>query len=259
MDPADYNMRHAMRWCIRPADLGAEDWSDLPAIKRWQGERKLTADGLFGPRSRRVYLKERYPWTTDKGWASSHIRNRPRKRLPLSIVLHDTITHNGRSAYRVLEARRLGTHVIFDLDGTVRRSADPVLHAPAHAGAWNDEAIGFDIAAILDPKFATYAKERERIVPRAWSNSVAMRGHIVDYTEEQIEGLPAAVGELCDTYGIPRIVPAQLTPYGQRLGGISDEYFRGVIAHGQGSSKRWDGLRAVEILLASGEFERLEI
>ena len=77
----------------------------------------------------------------------------------------------------------------------------------------------------------------------------------IDYTDAQKASLMALIQYLCNEYDIPLRAPAKLPSYGKRLTDIDARQYAGIIAHGQTSSKRWDGLLAVELLLQEGVVE----
>lgn len=236
---------------VLPEHLGATSWADTTAIAAWQKAHGVAADGEFGRKSLAAY-NELYGWKGTPGFRGT--RRYKRKGPPLAIVIHDTVSHTAEGAYDTLETAENGpysTHFFVNPDGSVFESLDPEKESGVHAAGWNDHSIGIDMVAILDPKHAN-AVEKKRIVSRKWSASTAAKGKVVDYTPEQKAALLHLVEALCQRFDIPTVVPAQLTGYGTKIEGLRAETFRGVLAHAQTSSKRWDGLLAAELLHAAG-------
>jgi len=187
-------------------------------------------------------------------------KTRKRSGKPKSIVLHDSVTRTAKSCFAVLEKRDLSTHFLVDESGKIYECADPESRVALHASAWNSRSIGIDMINLLSTKYLKKKKGNKaesarvaRIIKRNWS---AIRtGKCVDYTEAQKASLVELVRYLCDRFDIPYKVPIELTTYGERIASIDAKKYTGVIAHGQTSSKRWDGLLAVEYLIEDGASE----
>lgn len=249
--------RANVRWArklghgIQPAQIGASSWADVEVIRKWQGAHGLVPDGIFGPKSAALWL-DRYGWRGTPGMRATHRHSRVNPPSPWSIVIHDTVSHTAASAFRTLEGQGYATHFFVEQDGTILESLDPATEWGAHAGAFNQESIGLDMVHILDPVLANPV-ERSRLVRRAWSAKGGRhRGWVVDYTMEQKTALVDLVEMLCERFTIPRVIPTELTTYGEKVMGITDRTYHGVIAHAQWSTKRWDGLLGAELLLAAG-------
>ena len=184
----------------------------------------------------------------------SATKTRKRSKPPQSIVLHDSITRTAKSCFRVLEKRDLSTHFLIDEDGTIYQCADPAARYTLHAAAWNRHSIGLDMINLLSTRHLKKNNRpenarRARVVKRDWSES--RNGKVIDYTAPQKESLLALVRYLCAEFDIPYSAPAELTSYGERLP-LDAKKHKGVVAHGQSSTKRWDGLLAVEYLHQDG-------
>ena len=260
---------------VKPGDLGASSWADKVAIAAWQAKCGLKPDGVFGPRSLDVWRKL-HKVITPKGAAliesvlraesTSQIPTtrtfgrlgfqtkywKPRTGKPTAIVIHDTVSHTAEAAQRTLDKEGYATHFFVDLDGTVLQCMDPGAEYGSHCAGLNEPSIGIDVVAILDPSYANNA-EKTRTVERAWSAS-KRKGKVIDYTPAQKLVLPALCRSLCDSFGIPHYVLDAAAGYGEKVPGLSPA-FRGVLAHAQWSSKRWDGLFGIEALLAAGGWE----
>ena len=178
---------------------------------------------------------------------SKHRRKRP--GAPHAIVLHDTVSHTADGAQRTLDAEGYGTHFLIEPSGRILQTADPATEAVSHCGGFNDASIGVDVVAILDPSLAN-AGELTRTIKRSWSAS-KRSGKVIDYTTAQRAAVAHLVRALCDHFGIPHYVLDAQVGYGEKVPGLSPA-FRGVLAHSQWSTKRWDGLLAVESLIAAG-------
>ena len=177
-----------------------------------------------------------------------------RTKAPVSIVLHDSITATAKACHSVLERRKLSTHYMIDEKGKVFECADPGTRTTYHASAFNNMSIGVDMIALLSPSQikrdnAPNRERKKRLVSRAWSAHKSKK--VIDYTPEQKKSLYLLVRHLCEEFDIPFAAPEQLTGYGKKIDVDANEY-TGIIAHGQFSSKRWDGLLAVEVLHEEG-------
>lgn len=251
---ADYSKRHAEGAGLTPASFGASSWTDHEALRAWQKAHGLTADGIVGPQTVAAYRAEKTPASPKHppfgltGVLTSQHR-RKRTTTPHAIVLHDTVSHTAKSAQNTLDDSGYGTHFLIEHDGRVLQTADPATDEVSHCGGFNDDSIGIDVVAILDPSLAN-AGELVRTIKRPWSAS-KRKGKVIDYTPEQKTALVKLVRALCDAFGIPHYVLDAQVGYGAKVPGLSPA-FRGVLAHAQWSSKRWDGLLAVEALIADG-------
>lgn len=254
MTPLDFNVGYAAtsKHGILPADINASSWSDLEPIKAFQVAHGLPPDGKFGPRAVAAF-RAGHPATAlpsfGRTGAFTARHTKPRPSPPTAIVIHDTVSHTAIGAQRTLDDHGYATHFLIELDGTVYQCMDPATTYGAHCGGFNAESIGIDVVAILDPTYANTA-ERLRLAARPWSAS-KVKGQVIDYTQAQKVALVHLVDQLCAAFGIPRVVPHELTGYGRKVAGLTDKY-RGVLAHGQWSRSRWDGLPAVEAIVAAG-------
>jgi len=177
-----------------------------------------------------------------------------RTKAPIAIVLHDSITASAKACHSVLERRKLSTHYLVDEAGTVYQCADPESRTTFHASAFNNSSVGIDLINLLSPKQlkrdnAPNRERKKRLVDRDWSAHES--GKVIDYTEQQKAALCLLVRHLCERFEIPYSAPEDLTGYGEKIVVDAKEY-SGIIAHGQYSTKRWDGLLAVEVLHRDG-------
>ena len=244
------------------------------ATKAFQKLDGLTCDGMLGPKTlagikstmeggavpykpptkRPVPASDESPSIAIDCETYKATKTKSRRKQPEVIVLHDSVTRSAKSCFSVLEKRGLSTHYMIDEDGTIYQCADPSTRTTAHASAWNSRSIGIDMINLLSPRplkknSSTDDKRRKRMTTRSWSAS--KDGRVIDYTKEQKASLSLLISHLCDAYGIKRTAPKELTSYGKKLELNANKYL-GIVAHGQASSKRWDGLLAVEILHEEG-------
>lgn len=176
---------------------------------------------------------------------------RLRSAQPHAIVLHDTVSHTALGAQRTLNVKGYGTHFLIEPSGRILQAANPVTEAVSHCGGFNDLSIGIDVVCILSPKLAT-AEERTRLIKRPWSAAAGKwAGQVIDHTAAQRTAVARLARALCDSLGIPHYVLDAQVGYGAKVPGLSPA-FRGVLAHAQWSTARWDGLLAVESLIADG-------
>jgi hypothetical protein len=258
--PAAYNAQRVTPLVLAslPATWRAT-WARGPdafaaAVVAFQRSSGLAPDGKCGPLTLAAILAT--PTARIFGTIGVYTAQHKRRRAapPTSIVLHDTVGHTARGAQDTLDQKGYATHFFVDLDGAVYQCMDPATEYGAHCQGNNERSIGVDVVAILDPKHATDA-QRRRVVDRDWSAAGGRwRGKVVDYTPEQRGIVVLLVTALCDTFGIPHFVIDSMTGYGQKVPGLTPA-FRGVLAHAQWSTQRWDGLLAVEALVASGRYE----
>jgi len=254
-----YNAASAAGLKIVPADLGATDWADEKAIAAWQEAHQLRGDGWFGPRSAlacrlAMCLAEAGLKVDRDKLRFSGLHSRIDPPIPWSVVWHDTVTRTAEDAHAVLSKRGLSTHFLLSEDGTIYQCADPGSMWALHAAAFNQESIGVDVVALLDPglldvkKHPDDAAREARLIARKWAGSKS--GKVIDYTEAQKRAIPLLAGILSEVYQIPRHCQHGTMGYGEKQRTLNDRTFHGHVGHGQWSSKRWDGNLVVELLTA---------
>lgn len=184
----------------------------------------------------------------------------PRKRPPLSIVIHDTAGQrpNATPTFKALLNKKLSSHYIITDSGVIYETADPGLDHCRHAsGGWNPHSIGIDLTCPVIIK----SKNRDLTKSKRWTegkNPFSQRliqapfyknpsKKIVDYTEAQKRSLARLVKALCNKYNIPRTGIKRFRAYN-----TSPRSFRGVIGHSQFQGNRVDGYNAVLILEKKG-------
>lgn len=253
----DFNKKTGEQFGIAPAELGIKDWSATGAIVSWQIAHQLNADGWFGPGSARARLLER-----ELKLSGLHVKRplslpmrffrRCDPQTPWSILVHDTVTRTSSAMERTLINRKLSTHFAIQETGHIVQYSDPGTTWALHGAAFNQESIGIDMINLLDPHELDGREEdaarRIRIVNAPWSPA---EQQAISWTEAQRVALRCLVDVLCMVFEIPRHVPAAMTGFG-KVEGINDRTFRGVLAHAHFSTKRWDGLQVVPLLLGAG-------
>jgi len=267
-----YSARAADAARITPKDVGAESWDDVAAIKAWQAAHGLTADGMFGRQSVYAFYRAR-EGAFRAALAAAHVKiddqrlrasttfPREAPAIPSSVIWHDTIDRAASQTLRTLEhvdppkkPTPYATGFIIDEDGTIYQCADVLTRWGIHAGAINQESVGVDVVNVLDPSYLDHSAgdlvRRQRIVPRSWSAS-KVHGQAIDYTPAQKVALVTLARALSAWLRIPATIPSEFTGYGDCIETIK-ETSPGHFAHGQWSTKRWDGLLAAELLAAAG-------
>jgi len=258
----EFSRRTGEQFGITPAALGISGWDKTSGIANWQREHFLSPDGWFGPASARAFfLQVGYMLRgLDVGRRRGLHAFYRRSELPQSILVHDTVTRSAMDMERILAARGLSTHFCIDEMGRILQYADPGSSWACHAAAFNQESIGIDVVNLLDPaelrmlkplQVAPVDQERaSRVVDAEWSAS-RVKGQAIAWTEAQRIALLGLIDVLCSVFGIRRVVPTEMAAFG-KVQGIDDRTFRGVLAHAHFSTKRWDGLQVVPLLLEAG-------
>ena len=228
---------------------------DTDTVKAFQRGLGVEEDGWIGPKPLAAYIKASGRVIVDRSWQFSPRKRRHLKGAPWNIVLHDSVTRSARACFRVLKARHLSTHYIVCESGKIYETLDPELYSGAHARRWNTTSIGIDVVSMVSVK--SLRKSRATDIPRlARVIKQRYRPHnktktVVDYTPEQVEALANLVNWLCDRFDIPKTLPTLPVDYGWKID-INPATYKGVVAHGQISSKRWDGGMAVVHLSSRG-------
>ena len=187
-----YNKKQADKYGWTPDWFGCSSFdADLiAAIKGFQRENGLTADGMCGPSTYRrlwtdreknlddahietvqyceyiVYNGTKFPIFWDKviTWNepggkkasetnySSYAGKPPRE--PRFFVTHWDVCLSSNSCFRVLEKRGISIHFGIDNDGTIYQWLD-MQHAGWHASgrSWNHNCVGVEIANAYYPKY----------------------------------------------------------------------------------------------------------
>ena len=255
---------------VNYSDFLAKGSKDSKAIKSFQLLAGLPADGVIGPKTcfafyslRKTQLEVTHGLKLNKD-RFRFSNTRARSSIANMAVFHDTISGTAERTFGDLKGAKnkfnkpapLSTNYILDYDGTIYECNDVLTCSTVHAGALNEESVGVDIVNKLDPKFlrgdtSIYENAMSRMKKVAWSASSEFPGKAIDYTDAQKESLLSLSNFLAEWLRINRAVPLGLTGYGKKVDGFT-ELFNGFCAHGQWSTKRWDGLFAIEHLISNG-------
>ena len=194
----EYNKKKALLHGWDPSWFGCTDFDNnlTEAIKKFQKEHGLTADGMCGSGTFRRIFAERekdldgtietvsyreaiiyngneVPIFWDKvitwneaggkkageGKYSSYAGKQPRN--PRFFVTHWDVCLNSSSCFRVLEQRGISIHFGLDNDGTIYQWLD-LQHAAWHAGgrAWNHDSIGVEMSNAYDLKWQSWYEKK---------------------------------------------------------------------------------------------------
>ncbi len=198
MDKNFYNEASAKKLGWEPSWFGEKYFDDklTRAIKKWQRERNLTADGLCGPMTFRrlwterqerkvvgdfcsdsasvfsnsiVYNGEFYPiqwdkfvlWSDDGGIETRpghyyDYSTRPKRKIRY-FVNHWDVCLSSRSCQDILDKRGISVHFLIDNDGTIYQTLD-LQHAAWHAGSarTNRASAGVEITNAFYTKYQAW-------------------------------------------------------------------------------------------------------
>jgi len=195
MDKNFYNEASAKKLGWEPSWFGERYFDDklVRAIKKWQKDRGIPADGLCGPTTFRRLWTERqapqmigeyckdpkatysnsivyngrfYPikwdkfvlWSEDGGMETSpgkyyDYSGRPPRPIRY-FVNHWDVCLSSESCQKVLDKRGISVHFLIDNDGTIYQTMD-MQHAAWHAGSEraNRASVGVEISNAYYPKY----------------------------------------------------------------------------------------------------------
>ena len=248
MDKVFYNQASADKLGWKPDWFGCEENDEklVKAIRKWQKERGLTADGMCGPSTHRRIFNERlseidehepdlipekeesfivhhgnfipinWPkvvlWSEDNGLKLTKGYTpyfEPRKIN--TFVNHWDVCLNSKSCARVLEKRGISIHFCIDNDGTIYQLLD-TNHAAWHAGSrkHNHSSIGVEIANAYYPKYQSWYKKNgfgERpIISGETVHGKAMED-FTGFYPVQIQALQALWKAIHEGVGVPLECP----------------------------------------------------
>lgn len=194
MDKVFYNQASSEKLGWKPEWFGCEENDEnlVKAIRLWQKENGLAADGMCGPGTYRrivtqrlsnidkyepeditekedanlVYRGDFIPidwgkvvlWSEEKGLKLNSKNYRPyfEKRKINSFVNHWDVCLSSKSCAKVLNNRGLSVHFLIDNDGTIYQLCD-INHMCYHAGSKvNKTSIGVEIANAYYPKYQSW-------------------------------------------------------------------------------------------------------
>lgn len=198
VDKNFYNEASASKLGWEPSWFGTDHFDEdlVSAIKKWQRDRSLTADGLCGPTSFRRLWTEREESISDHApatavcgpgekfivhngnfipidWDKVVLWDEPNgfecksgtytsyagkpDRKPHFFVNHWDVCLSSESMAKVIAKRGISIHFGIDNDGTIYQLLD-TQHAAWQAGGkkWNHESIGVEIANAYYPKYQSW-------------------------------------------------------------------------------------------------------
>ena len=243
-----YNKEKAAKHGWDPSWFGCTLFNEelVQAIKKFQADHGLTADGMCGAGTFRalwtereqnlpdsvdtvqfgeyiIYNGKQVPIFWDKvitwnekggskaseGKYSSYSGKAPRQ--PRFFVTHWDVCLNSSSCFRVLEQRGISIHFGLDNDGTIFQWAD-LQHATWHAGgkAWNHNSVGVEISNAYDLKYQDWYKKRGLPARPVVSDAVCHGNKLAPFTgfyPVQIEALAALWEAVSFACDIPLELP----------------------------------------------------
>ena len=285
----EYNKKTAAELGWKPEWFGESDFnSDLiNAIKKFQKENGLTADGMLGPGTFRRVVTDRESQISDyqppHGKNSDHIvcngefvsiewpkvvlwdeglkcekgwRPHNGKRDVKTFVNHWDVCLNSKTCARVLNQRGLAVHFMIDNDGTIYQGCD-ANHIAYHSGSktWNASSIGVEISNAHSLKYQDWYKKNgfgERPVIENATVHGSKQKPFTGFYDVQIQALKALWKACGNYYSIPFETP--LGASGAMLETVSKECeqdkFRGFINHFHLTRRKIDcaGLDIKELL-----------
>jgi len=233
IDKNFYNESSAAKLGWDPTWFGEKYYDDklVRAIKKWQKENGLTADGLCGPTTFRRLWTERQADIDDHKPESCHYSNyivyqgnftpiewdkvvlwserggletpaanyysysgRPKRNIRL-FVNHWDVCLSSRSCQRVLDKRGASVHFLIDNDGTIYQTLD-MQHGAWHAGSErvNRASVGVEISNAYYTKYQSWY-EKNGFGPRPVVDDAWVHGNKLgehlDFYPVQIEALKA--------------------------------------------------------------------
>ena len=196
-DKIDYNRRQAAKYGWTPLHFNADDFDEqlIDAIRMFQIEHGLTADGMCGPSTyRRLWTKiestaqyipspdvqegDKYIvhnghqieifwdkvllWTDEGGKKATKytsMAGQPERDISM-FVSHWDVCLTSSSCYNVLEQRGLSVHFGIDNDGTIHQWLD-TQHIAYHAGGKkNPHVVGVEISNAYYPKWQSWYEKK---------------------------------------------------------------------------------------------------
>ena len=264
IDKNFYNESSGAKLGWDPTWFGEKYYDDklTRAIKKWQKEKRLSADGLCGPSTFRRLWTERQSdidaykptdnhysnyivyqgnftsinwdkvvlWSEQGGLETSAANyysysGRPKRTIRL-FVNHWDVCLSSRSCQRVLDKRGISVHFLIDNDGTIYQTLD-IQHGAWHAGSErvNRASVGVEITNAYYPKYQSWY-ERNGFGPRPLVKDAWVHGNkldeFTDFYPVQIEALKALWRAIHSATGIPYEAPVN------QFGSTSTKYEQDV-------------------------------
>ena len=222
MDKVFYNEASAAKLGWTPSWFGCSDFDDrlLRAIRKWQRENELTADGLVGPTTFRRLWTQREANIDD--WKPREIHPRhgdgfiihngkfqriewdrvvlwsekpngfgcadgtytswagKKDRRPNFFVTHWDVCLDSRSCARVLARRGISVHFMIDNDGTIYQALD------TQHGAWHAGGRRWNASSIgVEISNAYYPKYQSTYVRKGFGERPLVEGARVHFSERE--------------------------------------------------------------------------
>ena len=285
----EYNKKTADQLGWEPSWFGCSDFNEelTQAIKSFQKEMGVSADGMCGPGTFRRKFNERAEeieredsdpnfsdhiichgnpvpidwdrvvlWTDNGGYKAKEgcYRKVNGKREIDLFVNHWDVCLSSKICQRVLDQRGISVHFLIDNDGTIYQTLDTT-HIAWHAGNQNGRSVGVEISNGYYPKYQSrYIKagHGERpIKSGAVVNGVTLEDH-TDFYPVQIEALKALTKAIHEGLGIPLETPTNIngTEYTDTLSAPRLKAFKGFVHHYQLTKRKTDcgGLDLVKLI-----------
>ena len=247
-DKIDYNRRQAAKYGSTPLHFNADDFDEqlIDAIRMFQIEHGLTADGMCGPSTyRRLWTKIEstaqyipYPdvqegdkyivhnghqieifwdkvllWTDEGGKKATKytsMAGQPERDISM-FVSHWDVCLTSLSCYNVLEQRGLSVHFGIDNDGTIHQWLD-TQHIAYHAGGKkNPHVVGVEISNAYYTKWQSWY-EKKGFGKRPVHRHVKIHDETLEpylgFYDVQVEALAALWEAVSFACGIPLQLPA---------------------------------------------------
>lgn len=248
IDKVFYNEASAAKLGWTPEWFGCKDFDEdlVKAIRLWQKEREITADGMCGPSTHRRIYNERladiddyepfvakekeenfivhhgnfipieWPkvvlWSEDDGLKIKDGYTPYFKKRKINMfVNHWDVCLDSTTCVKVLNKRNISVHFCIDNDGTIYQLLD-MNHAAWHASSRkvNHRAIGIEIANAYYPKYQSWYK-RKGFGERPMVEGAQVHGKtlkpFMDFYPVQIQALKALWKAIHEGVGIPLECP----------------------------------------------------
>jgi len=248
IDKVFYNEASAAKLGWTPEWFGCKDHDEelVKAIRNWQKERGIAADGMCGPSTHRRIYNERladiddyepfvakekeenfivhhgnflpieWPkvilWSEDDGLKIKDGYTPYFKKRKINMFInHWDVCLDSKTCAKVLNQRNISVHFCIDNDGTIYQLLD-MNHAAWHASSRkvNHSAIGIEIANAYYPKYQSWYK-RKGFGERPIIEGAQVHGKTLDpftgFYPVQIKALQALWKAIHEGIGIPLDCP----------------------------------------------------
>lgn len=268
-DKIFYNQASSSKLGWSPQDFGCDHFDDelLKAIKIFQKENGLKADGLCGPGTyRRLVAKKESESDTHKRYhcpdsdnnfiicnkqeikidwpkvltykdpgglkLTSGFKRYSGKRDVKYFVNHWDVCLNSETCVKVLRNREISVHFCIDNDGTIYQLMD-ANDIAWHAGgsAWNADSIGVEISNGYYTKYQNWYKKNGYGERPIWSGKEvhgSKQPDFLGFYDIQLDALKALWKSIHAAYDIPLVSPVNKTTVDPF---VTKGKFRGFINH----------------------------